>query len=391
MHAPPDIGDTEMYSVADYNTMIADKARMDAYVQALSSAITPDSVVLDIGSGTGIFALLACKFGARQVYAVEPNDAIQVAAEIARANGFEDRIEFIQELSTKITLPGRVDVIVSDLRGALPLYGRHIPAIVDARQRFLTPGGTMIAKRDTLWASIAAAPSSGRSVSSLNGVDYGLDMDAAKRIAANTIQQYEPSAKMLLVEPQCWATLDYAEICEPDVSADITWTVSRGGTGDGLCIWYDAEVAEGVGFSNAPGEPESVYGRLFLPWLEPVDLTVGDAVSVSLQANLIDDDYLWRWTTRIFEQDSPTALKLEFKQSTFFGVPVSPRQLLSRASSYVPTLAEDGEIASLVLASIDGSASLGDIARKVANKFPIKFASEHDALRYVSRLSKKYS
>ena len=78
-----------------YGFMIADNARMDAYVEALRRAVGSDSVVVDIGAGTGVFSLLACQFGARRVYAIEPAVAIQVAREIAAANGYADRIEFI--------------------------------------------------------------------------------------------------------------------------------------------------------------------------------------------------------------------------------------------------------------------------------------------------------
>ena len=76
--------------------MIADTVRMDPFVYALKANIGPDSVVLDIGTGAGIHALLACKFGARKVYAVEPNDAIHLARELAEVNGFADRIEFLR-------------------------------------------------------------------------------------------------------------------------------------------------------------------------------------------------------------------------------------------------------------------------------------------------------
>ena len=72
-----------MYSIADYGAMIADEVRMGAFVRALRQAVKPGAVVIDIGTGTGIFALLACRFGARRVYAIEPSDAIQVAREIA--------------------------------------------------------------------------------------------------------------------------------------------------------------------------------------------------------------------------------------------------------------------------------------------------------------------
>ena len=90
--------------------MIADHVRMAAYEQALRRTVRPDSVVVDIGTGTGIFSLLACQFGARKVYAIEPDSAIEVAREIAAANGYQDRITFIQDLSTAVTLPEGADV-----------------------------------------------------------------------------------------------------------------------------------------------------------------------------------------------------------------------------------------------------------------------------------------
>jgi|SRR5438105_12126415 len=82
--------------------MVGDGVRSDAYARALRECIRPNSIVLDIGTGVGIWALLACQFGARRVYAIEPNDVIQVAREIAAANGYADRIEFIQDISTRI-------------------------------------------------------------------------------------------------------------------------------------------------------------------------------------------------------------------------------------------------------------------------------------------------
>src|SRR3954471_21820036 len=106
--------------------MIADSARMDAYARALRQAIKPGSVVLDIGTGIGIFAMLASQFGARRVYAIEPDDAIQIARQIAAANGYAERVEFFQNLSTRIELPERADIIVSDLRGVLPVFQHHI-------------------------------------------------------------------------------------------------------------------------------------------------------------------------------------------------------------------------------------------------------------------------
>ena len=53
-----------MYSLHFYGQMLADAPRMDAYLVALRQAVKPESVVLDLGCGPGVFALLACKLGA---------------------------------------------------------------------------------------------------------------------------------------------------------------------------------------------------------------------------------------------------------------------------------------------------------------------------------------
>src|SRR5690606_34435231 len=120
--------DSDGYSVGDYGRMIADKVRIKAYIKALRQAIKPGAVVVDIGTGTGFFALLACQFGARHVYAIEPSHAIHVARELAEINGFSERITFIQNISSRVTLPARGDIIISDLRGVLPLHAHHLPS-----------------------------------------------------------------------------------------------------------------------------------------------------------------------------------------------------------------------------------------------------------------------
>ena len=138
------------YSIQSYGEMITDGPRMQAYTDALTRSVFPGCVVLDIGAGTGIFSMLACQLGAGEVHAVEPDDSIQVARAIAAENDFSDRITFHQSLSTEINLTKRADVIISDLRGILPLLQHHIPSIIDARERLLAPAGCLIPESDDL-------------------------------------------------------------------------------------------------------------------------------------------------------------------------------------------------------------------------------------------------
>jgi protein arginine N-methyltransferase 1 len=369
---------------------------MGAFVAALHGAVRPGAVVVDIGTGTGIFALLACRFGARRVYAIEPDDAIQVAREIAAANGFSDRIEFIQGMSTDVTLPERGDVIISDIGGILPWFQQHIPSIADARRRLLAPGGVLIPRRDVGWVAVVEAPHLyARHTDPWDDNAFGLDMEAARRVMVHTWRRGLVTKDNLLTDPERWATLNYDVVEDPDARAQVTWTVTRPGTGHGLAAGFDRTLADGIYLSNSPDAPESIrpkhiYGTVFFPWTKPVALTRGDRVIVDLEARLIREDYIWSWKTRVLHQGQSAAEKANFAQSTFFGMPLSPAQLLKRAASYTPTLTMDGRIVSFVLSAMNDEVSIGEIARLLSIEFPARFPRLQDALGYVADVSRRY-
>lgn len=383
---------TYTYDVLGYGSMITDKVRIDAYTKALRQAVKPGCVVLDIGTGTGFFAMLACQFGARRVYAIEPGEVIQVAREISAANSYHERIEFIQDISTRVTLPELVDVIISDLRGILPLFQHHIPSIVDARRRLLASGGVLIPMKDTLWAAVVEAPDLYKKRTVPWDDHYaGFDMKAALRFVTNGWQKARVKPEQLLLEAKRWAELDYATVENPNIKGEVTWNVDRAGIAHGLSVWFDAMLAEEIQFSNAPSSPELIYGSVFMPWLKPVALSVGDTVSIELQADLVGEDYVWRWNTRILEQGRRGKIRAEFEQSTFFGDPLSLSQLRKQAASHKPLLDKEGQVDQFILRMMDGQTSLEEISKKVLNQFPAHFAKWENALTHVGELSQKYS
>jgi protein arginine N-methyltransferase 1 len=311
-----------MYSLHFYGQMLADAVRMDAYAEALRRAVKPDSIVLDLGCGPGLFALLACKLGARRVYAVEPDNAINIAREAAVANGFADRIEFFQNLSTEITLREPATIIISDLRGVLPWFQQHIPAIIDARDRLLAPGGVLIPRSDTLWAAVVEAEDEhGKIVGPWADNKFHLDLSAGVTRITNTWRKTRIRAEELLTEPVRWATLDYYTVSNPDISAELSWRATRTGTAHGVAVWFDADLSEGIGFSNRPGAVGLIYGIGFFPFPRPAPVKEGELIRLKLRADFVQDDYVWRWDTDFTDQ------KIGFRQSTFYGVALSPEQL----------------------------------------------------------------
>ncbi len=381
-----------MYSVSGYGKMIADAPRMEAYVSALRQSVRPGSVVIDLGSGPGLFALLACQMGARRVYAIEPDNVIEAARQGAMVNGYQDRLVCIQDFSTRVTLPEQGDVIISDLRGVLPWFQQHLPSIVDARRRLLKPEGILIPQRDVLWAALVEAPETySEIVCPWENKRYGLDLSSARRFVTNTWRKLRVNAEQLLVKPNRWCVLDYSKVENPDIKGEISWTIAEARTSHGLLVWFDSELIEGIGFSNSPGDAELVYGNAFFPFSYPLELIAGDEITVTLSADLLGDDYVWRWNTRVVNQQNPEPVKMTFKQSTFFGVPRSAARLHKQSASHLPVLNDEGAIERLILSLMDGKTALEEIAHQLTALYPGHFASYKRALAHVSELSQKYS
>jgi len=379
-----------MYSISSYGRMILDKLRMEAYLQALKRSIQPGSVVIDIGTGTGIHALMACQLGARKVYAIEPADAIHLARQVAMANGYSDRIEFIQGLSTKLTLPEKADVIISDLHGIMPWFAQHLPSLADARQRLLKPDGVLLPQKDTLWGGVVTVPDLYEHYASpWQNSPYGFDLSAGLKVELNTWGRGRAHLEQFLANPIRWAEIDYRTVEDPNLKAQINWTTHQSGIAHGYMLWFDTVVTEDVTLTSAPYAPEIAYGSAFFPFLKPVELQAGDQVELDIRADLISQDYMWTWHTQITRAGlaSPVA---EFKQSNFFSQTLDPQKLRKRVPSYVPSLNEDGQIDCSILQSMNQQLTVEQIAQKVAAQFPAQFPQWQAALDRVRELSLIY-
>lgn len=378
-----------MYSLSAFGAMIADSERVDAYAKAIAAAVHPGDVVADIGCGAGLFSLLACRAGANRVFAIEADECIQVARELATANGLVDVIEFFQSDSSRTNLPERANVIVSDIRGVLPLFRDVIPVLEDARQRFLVPGGIVIPQRDILKAALIEAQTFYSKLASPWEKRFsGLDLSSPLPQVLNQLHGANFRREQLLTAPLDWAVLDYALAAQTRLAAELDFDVTRAGTIHGLCIWFETKLFGNIGYSSHPGS-QSVHGQLFLPWLKPVNVEEGTKIHVGLHADLITHDYIWRWESRIPGISGHPAI--HFSQSTFQGAAFSSQSLQRQELNYTPTLSEVGQAELWILESMKGHATLQSIAQGAFEQFPELFTSWQVAFNRVAEVSKRLS
>ena len=378
-----------MYSLDEFGEMVGDAVRFPAYCEAIARAVKPGDSVVDIGSGPGVFALLACKAGAKKVYAIDTDSVVDFGRQFAHANGMADRIEFLRGDSRQIILPERVNVIVSDVRGALPLFGQGIHALNDARKRFLVDSGRMIPERDTLFAALVEASDNYERIIAPWRSVAGVDLEAAVPVVLNTMYKRQCKPEQLLSEPQAWHVLDYPNEAAPRASANLKFQVTRTGTAHGFTVWFATKLHENVGFCTEPGTKESVYGQIFLPLLRPVEVLAGEEVHAGLHADLVGTDYIWRWD---FEMAAhPGREAANFQQSTFQGGGLSPASLRKRSAEFVPVLSEAGLAERWLWMAMDGKTPLEKIAMKAAENFPHTFSRVEDAFRKAGEISDRYS
>jgi protein arginine N-methyltransferase 1 len=311
-----------MYALHDYARMIADERRVAAYVRALEASVRPGSVVVDIGTGTGFFAIVACRLGARRVYAIDTNPAIEVARELAEENRCADRIELIQDDALRVTLRERADVVIADLRGPMPLAPAHLAVMQHAHESFLAPGGTLIPREDRL--RVAVVSSRKRYEQALGPAEAAhTTMRAMRAHLANETHKdrtrsIQPSD--LATPGATWAVLDYARIRPEPVRGKVEWAMDRETVGHGVVLWFETTLVDGVEFSTEPGL-DGVYPQLFLPWPDATTLRPGDRVAVDLCGQAEGEP--WGWNTRV--ADSHDGVRAAFKQSSFLGAVVRPQ------------------------------------------------------------------
>jgi len=214
-----------------HETLLSDGNRNRSFYRALKKTVTENSSVLDIGSGTGVWAVAAAKLGARRVVAVEEEPLlIGLIKQIARDNGVASKVEVVQGYSRQIQLGKEFDIVISETIGHLVFDEPIVPIMIDARKRFLKPGGILIPEavalvaagahlnigRQTLPASVPIDQSGFQSLSLnspmalQNRAQLRIITDPQKLIAVDLMQIDAPPDLDNLAA--CWQNLDARKI-----------------------------------------------------------------------------------------------------------------------------------------------------------------------------------
>lgn len=277
-----------------HRSLIEDSARTNAYRAAIEEVVREGDVVADIGCGTGILSMFACRAGARRVYAIEEEPVIEIARELVKANGFDDRITFVAGSSRDATLPERVDVVVTETMGNNGLDEEIAGTIAHAREAFLKEGGTIIPRA----IEVIAVPVERPSFHEQWNAQYGLDFSPVREHVVNLFHPVAIAHSELLATPATIARVD-----APAVRGSTSWTVHRDGVLSGIAVWFRAELTPRITIANEPESEFPSWKQSFFPIAAQRAVRAGEIVRAELQTF---DGIEWMWRV---EQDAHTTLK----------------------------------------------------------------------------------
>ncbi|MEP3422844.1 MAG: 50S ribosomal protein L11 methyltransferase [Erythrobacter sp.] len=279
-----------------HRLMLADQPRNDAYL-AMINRHAKGRRILDIGTGTGLLAMMAVRAGAKHVYACEVNaNKADLARDIVAHNGMSDAITVLNAYSLDLDkdrdLDGGVDCVLSELYTANIIGESLLQSMAHAQRELTLPGAIFLPPKVSVMGALADC-----NLSDPIGDVAGFDLSLLERqlnyhalIDPIDAIRYQrgPSATLCDIE-----TLPDTPIVMRDRT--VTSLTSQGGRVSGVLYWMKIELDTDIHYENCPGADKRHHWSVrFEPFAEPRDTRPGDIVRVGCAHNsneiLIWDD-----------------------------------------------------------------------------------------------------
>ncbi|MFJ4133071.1 50S ribosomal protein L11 methyltransferase [Pseudomonas cyclaminis] len=253
------VGDPWIATIPRWHfSMLNDRQRNKAFFDAINATDFTNKTVLDIGTGSGLLAMLIARKGAQHVYTCEFNPLMAAKAEeIIRINGLEHRVTVINKLSIDLVsgedIPRNIDIMISETIDC-GFFGEGFGhALTHAKRELLSPGAIVIPESVKLHACLLSS----QEVANLNCVYddvFGLDISAFNsfqtagyfpvrlqtwphRLVSNTVEFY---------------SVDFNSKFVFDASLELTFTANVNALVHGVVFWFDLFLNETTCLSNEP-------------------------------------------------------------------------------------------------------------------------------------------
>ena len=269
-------------------SMMNEEDRNLSYYEGLKSVVTPEKLVFEIGTGSGLLAMMAAKLGAQKVFTCEAVSLVaDTASKIIERNNFQDRIKVLAKPSYAVQLekdlPARADVLVHEIFSS-ELLGEHVlPAIEDAKARLLKPGGEILPSSASIMIALVGGDELGKELHVGEAFGFDLRLFNAIHPKKRPIHR-EDLPRILLSEAIEAFRFDFCkESTFPAEKKRLEIAAVQSGLCYGVIQWIRFELGAGIVFENHPAlrRPVANWQHTIYRFDEPLHLEEGAMVAVS--------------------------------------------------------------------------------------------------------------
>lgn len=267
--------------------MMNEQERNKAYYDGLESIVTSEKVVFEIGTGSGLLAMMAAKLGAKKVFTCEAVGLIaETAGKIIKRNNYEEKIAVLAKSSHAVQLekdlPAKADILVHEIFSSELLGEYVLPAIEDAVQRLLKPGGHVLPSAGSIMIALVGGDEVGKNL--YVDESFGFDLRDFNAIQPKRRPLYRGDLALVLMSDDIEAfRFDFCQQtrCPPEKKL-LEISAIKEGRCYGIIQWIRLEFGKDAHFENHPSQrrPISNWEHTVYSFDEPVYLNKGSVVSV---------------------------------------------------------------------------------------------------------------
>jgi len=267
---------------------------MNAYRDAIQQAVKPGDVVIDLGTGTGILAMLAARSGAKRVYAVERTNLAKTTEEIIRLNGFGDTIKIINDDIQKIDIPEKVDVILGELLGSFGVEESVLELYNLIITKYLKSGGKIIPQDISFWVTPIQY---GIIENKLKFWENFLDLNFTpmQDVLSNFPLYDLIQSDYVVSPPKEIGHIDLMEIQSDLINFETEFEFSQNAAINGFCGWFKSKLADGVFLDNSIVSPATHWEQIVFPIFPQVDICAGDQVKFKISSIYYGKEVHFNW------------------------------------------------------------------------------------------------
>jgi predicted RNA methylase len=253
--------------LAYHYEMLTDDARVRPFKAAITS-VCENRRVFESGTGTGLFAILAARAGARAVYATENDPAI---LEFARANIARERrgvVRLIEKDTLDVTLADldaeRVDVVIAEHLSTWQVTEPEVPILNHINAHLASSECIRLPSRITNQAELTEAR---------------YEVESGIMLRTHFFEFSGVRRARTLTPIHVFEALDLSKPMEESVCRSIRFRVRDSGEANSVRLTSPLEVYQELTF----GASDSLVPPVVAPLETPVTVRAGDCVEVMIE------------------------------------------------------------------------------------------------------------